>query len=403
MPAMTEGPINVFGSSSDSRGIAEFVHRQLDGSTLEADGSGWAVVVGDRQRLRRSVDERIRVNVSTDYFAGESGRQQAAGFVNYLRGGFGGPGLDHVVAQIPGFRVAVAIIVSDDTADMGGLMRLAGTIAEVADGVVLRLDQGCVWAANGTVLASVDLVDADADAAAGAPSVAAPPHRDRVAARLAVLLAVAERGMAEGDGQYVHEARTGIVGWFDGLGGLHARGEAEPVELRIIDAPAGSLDQDDCVNGSWRIEGAAVLAWALGLVDLVDHLREVDVDGLRDTIGFPDPTAGTARLAATSLRSHTEIEQLADRLFAVHWRLRQYSLGPKSMNFAEFATTAWFGPLDITGLELGPDGDLAIGGVSIHHASADALRVATSTVSERHLAANWLRDGGLYSHTDTST
>jgi hypothetical protein len=73
------------------------------------------------------------------------------------------------------------------------------------------------------------------------------------------------------------------------------------------------------------------------------------------------------------------------------------------MDFAEFARTCWFGPLDITGLPL-VDGDLALQGKRIDRATADAFALAQSIAVERHLAANWLCEGPeRYSQAQVNT
>ncbi len=50
------------------------------------------------------------------------------------------------------------------------------------------------------------------------------------------------------------------------------------------------------------------------------------------------------------------------------------------------------------------DDDLALGEVAISQAPEPEFQKALSTANERHLASNWLVDGGqVYSETGTST
>lgn len=73
------------------------------------------------------------------------------------------------------------------------------------------------------------------------------------------------------------------------------------------------------------------------------------------------------------------------------------------MDFAEFARTCWFGPLDISGLPL-VDGDLALHGRRIDQAPPDSIDTALSAARERHQAANWLREGpDRYSDASVAT
>ena len=62
------------------------------------------------------------------------------------------------------------------------------------------------------------------------------------------------------------------------------------------------------------------------------------------------------------------------------------------MDFARFARTCWFGPLDLGGVPL-VEGDLAIKGERIDRAPPGAFSSAHSAAQERHQAANWLWEG----------
>jgi len=59
------------------------------------------------------------------------------------------------------------------------------------------------------------------------------------------------------------------------------------------------------------------------------------------------------------------------------------------MNFREFANTASFGPLPLTGLRLVAD-DLEVRGVPLWDASEEDWREVMSIAIERQQAANWL-------------
>ncbi|HEX9937740.1 MAG TPA: hypothetical protein VGB15_11480 [Longimicrobium sp.] len=112
-------------------------------------------------------------------------------------------------------------------------------------------------------------------------------------------------------------------------------------------------------------------------------------------------TASTSEHPAIAISD--KIEGLRKRLLGLHARLRDYTLRPQVMDFAQFAATAWFGPLDITGLPP-VDGDLAIAGKRIDRAKPPEFGKAQSIAMERHLAVNWLWEGPkLYSEADVST
>jgi hypothetical protein len=227
-----------------------------------------------------------------------------------------------------------------------------------------------------------------------------PPDARRVRRRAFCLAAVALRGFAEGESNpgavaLVNRART----WIRQIG---LDDELEPSERDLIAAPPGSLSAEEAVNATWRSEGLGVLAWALFAAPLPPHDEQVDPAALSKGIGFLDPKL-SADHEALPVRTADEIAVMQERLFALHWRLRQFSLQPKAMDFATFASTAWFGPLDIAGVALA-DGDLALDGVAIAAAPQARFRSCMSTLVERHRAINWLAgEDPTYSEIDTST
>ncbi len=91
------------------------------------------------------------------------------------------------------------------------------------------------------------------------------------------------------------------------------------------------------------------------------------------------------------------------RLLAIHWRLRDFSLGPRTMDFREFSRTAWMGPFELEGIPLAGN-DLAIGGEPIEQADPEQVHESQSIALERHHAINWLMgQTWVYSQVDTST
>jgi hypothetical protein len=103
------------------------------------------------------------------------------------------------------------------------------------------------------------------------------------------------------------------------------------------------------------------------------------------------------------MRSIDELKAMADRLLAIHWRLRQFRLdGTKIDDWPAKAKNAWF-PLNLADVPL-RDGDLALGAGTISNADEDTFQLACSIAQERHLAINWLAgDSEVYSETDTPT
>ena len=179
--------------------------------------------------------------------------------------------------------------------------------------------------------------------------------------------------------------------------------EFEPGNAKWYNWPLGKLEERQRTDSTWRLEGLVVLAWALKRFEIPPHDELVQLNPLWRSLGLLDAKAAGEFMAKPELRTPTEIVARRNQLFALHWRLRNFHITPNAMDFAEFARTCWFGPLDITGLLL-VDGDLAIKGQRIDRADPDAFRAALSAAQERHQAANWLRAGPeLYSDASVAT
>jgi hypothetical protein len=265
---------------------------------------------------------------------------------------------------------------------------------KVAELIMSRRRSG----APGTLAASSDEADESHD---DDLHDAEPPTPHRVARRALVLAALACRSALEKDAGNTdaERFRRDVLAW---LGDVGALAEAEPGERRILEAPLGALDEQRVIDASWRGEGLAVLAWALRRAELPSYGKTAISADVATALGFMRTPAESV-LAAPTLRSPAEIETLARRLFALHWRLREFTLRPRAMDFATFARTARFGPLDIEGLELA-SGDLAIDGRPLLSADPHRVDECLGIARERQQAANWLRgDERLYSDVGADT
>jgi hypothetical protein len=227
----------------------------------------------------------------------------------------------------------------------------------------------------------------------------APPSAEQVARRAIVLATISCRGVVELDPAREEAARfwTRVADWWSRLG---LDDELEPAEADLMAAAFGAAPRQELVNASWRSEALGVLAWALQRAELPAHDQQVDAAGAGGSLGFlQDQTV----LDSPALRSPAELEHYAEVALTVHWRLRDFSLNPRALDFTAFCKTAWFGPLSLDGVRL-VDGDLAIGDQPISRASERDVRTALSIAQERHQAANWLLDASeSLSDTDTST
>jgi hypothetical protein len=235
------------------------------------------------------------------------------------------------------------------------------------------------------------------------PEEVPPPSPERVARRALALAAVSGRGLLEKENASepgVEETRLRLLAWIEAIG---IGDELEPDEWKVLQRPLGAISSQDATNACWRLEGLGILAWALNRFDSVSHDQQVIASDLLTSVGILDAEASLELMANPNLRSHEEIAIRREQIFALHWRLRNWRLNGQRLDFREVSRTAWFGPLDISGLQL-LESDLAIGKLPIFRASDDAVRFASSAALERHLAINWLAGSSeVYSETDVST
>jgi hypothetical protein len=178
----------------------------------------------------------------------------------------------------------------------------------------------------------------------------------------------------------VHEEElVDLHDWLDHHG---LTDELENDERELLHARAGEERKFHVALTSWRVEGAAVLAWALGLLDLPAHDQRVDRADLHATLGFLSRTP----VVAPTLRDTGQLVTLAHQIELIHWRLRVMPARRIDMTrYARVRPT----PVDLTGVPL-VDGDLAIGGVRISQAPVEALDRCLLIVKERHRGINWL-------------
>lgn len=226
-----------------------------------------------------------------------------------------------------------------------------------------------------------------------------PPSPFRIARRARALTAVTARALLEQDESSIDERekqRQAVVSWATKVS---ADKELEEEELKILSTPIGALDQHTAINSTWRLEGLGVLAWALNLVEQAPYDEQVDTGMLLDTLY----QAAKSILERPSVRAEEEIDEYGEQIFALHWRLVEFTLNSEVIDFAEIIQQPWIGLRDLTAFHL-VNGDLAIGGQRIDKAQSKAFSQTMSIARERHQAINWLLGHNpIYSEIDTST
>ena len=194
-----------------------------------------------------------------------------------------------------------------------------------------------------------------------------PPTAERAYRRARVLLAVTARSLFELLPERWNEVtrlRTWMVRetlW----------AEAEPAEVELLSTAPGALDARDAIDGGWRIEGVAVLCWALGLAPLPGPDEQAEPSRYRAALGF----LASAPSITFSLRPEDELA----RCFSDAWEIRRCALA----QLADRTATS-------TDVEPPTTPDLAVEGRALWEASEEEVRRVASAAHERCIGAGWL-------------
>lgn len=357
-----------------------------------ADGEGVDVAVercGPGSRgLRAKIawpDLSVICEVAIDDVGG-----QVASLLAYAREMSTDPA-DPLPSRIQASQQVLALRVEPGFDDEGRAEALLSGLLRERDGVVLR--GGRVLDGQGACLLAPPAPEACEDLQ--------PPSALRVARRALVLCAVVCRASLEQEPseERAEELQERLVAWLEAN---DLDGELEEHERELIEAPVGSLPRQRAIDASWRSEGLAVLGWALGGYELPPHDEQADPQEIAQALGFleDDPACG---LDDPRLRDDEELERLARRLMCLHWRLREFTSRPGSIDLAKTAGLAFTAAIDLGGVPM-LEGDLALRGAPIAACEPDVVTECASIAFERHQAINWLAGHhDVYSEVDTST
>lgn len=317
-------------------------------------------------------------------------RRHVASLVAYAREMSIDPA-DPLPSRIQASRQVLALRVEPGFDDEGRAEALLSGLLRERDGVVFR--GGRVLDGVGACLLAPPAPETGEDLQ--------PPSALRVARRALVLCAVVCRASLEQEPstKRAGELQERLLAWLEAN---DLTGELEEHERDLIEAPVGSLPRQRAIDASWRSEGLAVLGWALGGYDLPPHDEQADPQEIAQALGFleEDPARG---LEEPRLRDDAELERLARRLMCLHWRLREFTSRPGSLDLLATAGVAFTGAVDLEGVAL-LAGDLALRGAPISDCEADVVTECASIAFERHQAINWLAGHhDVYSEVDTST
>jgi len=424
---MAMEPITLFSRNVDPAGVARRLRELAKSVQIDGPDDRWQnAVVTFKERGKAKT---LTLTHDPDYYSEPNWSEQMNGMRGYFSRFPESDRTQPVLTLTTSLKFSLGTLFEPDF-DAAGDPRLdvVFSIAEFLDGVLftpssLRDAQGRILLSAGgedeedpeavwpRVMGEVDVAD---PMGAQMHEISRPkqagedddepeaPTAQRVARRALVLTAVTARAILEQDAGDL-EAKATYKRLLDWIKQLSIDDEFEPDEWRVVQRPLGKLEQQDQINATWRLEGLVVLAWALNRYEIPPHDELVRLDPLWESLGFMDDAASRRLLENPTLRSRDELRVQRNRLLALHWRLRNFYLNQEILDFAEFARTCWFGPLDVTGLSL-VDSDLALQGARLDRAAPEDFSTAHSAALERHRAANWLWEGpACYSEASEAT
>ena len=194
------------------------------------------------------------------------------------------------------------------------------------------------------------------------------------------------RAMIDGDPDPEAQAMADRILAFTREAGIYET--YEPAEIRLLQAPFGSLPRPERVALSWAVEGVAVMAWALGKAPLPPFDIKTQGAPIGCALGLFEH-GGAESLREAKLRNPAEIQMCALSYTVLSWRLAQYLENREKLDFAARLKEPDGPHMIVDGINL-QDGDLAIDGMPLHQLDEDRLVEVCTIVRERHKAFRWL-------------
>lgn len=412
-------PINIFSNRIDPSGVAQTLRTAGFAVKVIGPDNNWSkIVITVRPASADGEVVELTFGHSREYYSSEQWRDQVRGMQGYFSRFPDAPRKDEVLAVIDTFRFALSVPQDDlDIESADERLALVYAVCRCLDAAIFTpsslrdaagrilidatgySDPQAVMPALPSSRHHASAADTDED---DSPEPS-PPSPVRVMRRAMILAAVANRSLLENEPDQVEDpprVLRQMIKWIKAIG-IHD--ELEREEAKIIQQPMGTLESRQVINAMWRIEGLAVLSWALGLHPLPPDDEIVKPPKLLRSVGLLDAFTASQLLEKPRFRPQADLDAQWTHQLMLHWRLREFSLRPQPIDFVALSQKCWFGSFDVRLFRI-INNDLAIGNQEISKAPRDAVETATSIALERHLAINWLKNGGeRYSETDVST
>ncbi|OYW76615.1 MAG: hypothetical protein B7Z37_08020 [Verrucomicrobia bacterium 12-59-8] len=403
---MPPPPINIFSQHRKPEEVLQLLRQLLPEAAVETSEEGvWSCARGTWKRGWLKGALHMEVRHDPEYYAGSGWNAQLLGMAGYFRQFPGASQRPDLFGYLPGLSFALSFMIEPAFTDNDPRQEVIAAIARLVEGVIFL--PGCLSDAEGRLIISAD-DDADPEAQIPAhlpvqnedpePSdespASDPPSEARVISRLVLMGALVNRGFMEDH----PEGEALRLEMLADLRNSEAWQEGEEDEIESLETPVGKLPEKKSWELPWLSEGAAVLAWSVGLMELPAYDEQASTDDLYKVISDLENERVTPKL-----RSPEELEKLSFQMLAIHWRLRQFYVEPKAMDLVEYAPRAWCGPMDLSMARL-INNDLEIKGEPLLMSSEEDWKCTSGIMEERRKAVYWLQgQNPVYSENDTST
>lgn len=398
--AMPNEPIAIFSARADARGVLAHLRNLFPDAEVESAGDTWRAVTvrfGDNGDTKA-----VTFLHDPDSYAGPDWPRRKASLQSSFPLLPAGERKAQFRSTIDGLRFALGTAFEPDF-DPDGDERL-GVVFEVAQFLdAVLASPSALRDAGGHILVGTD-GGSDADAVwpadeeviltptrvavrPGGP--ARPPGPKRVARRAAVLMAVVGRAVVERElrlkrasPEHAAEMHDRLLGW---LSALRVEAEFEPTEDALLQAAPGRLSEKHFGGALWRVEGLAVIGWAMGRLDLPRYDELVSIDAVWDGLGFLEADRVKEWLTRPPIRPRDQLEPVRQQMHVYRRRLDEFWQSRQTTGFQEAAD----GLSDAAPFEL-IDGDLALQGRRIDQAEPRVIEACRRIAAERGRAIAWL-------------
>jgi len=192
----------------------------------------------------------------------------------------------------------------------------------------------------------------------------------------------------------MRQAVRKIAEWLDSEG-LTASLSVE--ESRLLEMPAGSWQEQELINVSWRVVAVEALLWALAYSDAIPgYDAEPDEGALMSLLCVLSPIGPF--LSESRLRPAVELDKARDLAELWHWRARTTELmrkmadapAPKGLSLPDIIKAAAEKAHGDGYIPEPIDGDFPAFGKAYRDLDEYESAIAKSIAAERHFALNWV-------------